>query len=136
MGEQANGRSESSEGGHYGQMGEKKQEAIAAKDNLNKLKKAMPYGSEQEIDKRIATIEFKMHTESMPIREEKKLLAEIQELKKNRPKVAQIQNLGDALKTNASGSGLPLKEEMKELNEEMSMLYEGKKKVSEKLKEL
>jgi len=117
-----------------GQMGEKKQEAIAAKDNLNKLKKAMPFGSEAEIDKRIATIEFKMHTESMPMKEEKKLLAEIQELKKNRPKVAQIQNLGEALKTN--DTGLPLKEQMKELNEKMSMLYEGKKKVSEKLKEL
>merc|ERR1712160_131113 len=70
----------------------------------------------------------------MPIREEKKLLAEIQELKKNRPKVAQIQNLGDALKTNDTGSAH--KENLKELNEKMSMLWEGKKKVSEKLKEL
>merc|ERR550537_1496792 len=103
-------------------MGEKRQEGLAQKDALNKMQKAMPYGTEEEIDKRIASIEFKMMHESVPIREEKKMLAEIQELKKSRPKVAHIRNLESKVKDD--DRGLPLKERMKQINEDMGQLFE------------
>merc|ERR1719359_689188 len=115
------------------QMGEKRQEGIAQKDALNKMQKAMPYGTEEEIDKRIATIEFKMMHESVPIREEKKMLAEIQELKKSRPKVARVHTLKAQVAAGNADQGLPLKERKNQINEDMSQLFEQKKLVSEKL---
>merc|ERR1712050_35593 len=71
-------------------MGEKQQEGREARNNLNKLKKSIGFTSEVEIDERIASIEFELWTSSVSLKEEKKLLAEIQELKRNRPKVSMM----------------------------------------------
>jgi len=108
------------------QMGEKRQEDIAQKDALNKMQKSMPYGTEEEIDKRIATIEFKMMHESVPIREEKKMLQEIQELKKSRPKIARVHNLKAQVQEGKADQGRPLKERKAQINEDMAQLFEQK----------
>ena len=60
-------------------------------------RKSIGYNTEQEIDNRIASIEFQLCTESVPLKEEKKLLAEIQILKKNRPKVSTVQQMEQPL---------------------------------------
>eukprot|EP00438_Fugacium_kawagutii_P006745 Skav219157 [mRNA] locus=scaffold1574:869264:879006:- [translate_table: standard] len=73
-------------------VGNKREEGREMRTQLNTMKqKSMGYNSEQEIDNRIASIEFQLCTESVPLkeREEKKLLAEIQLLKKNRSKEMQ-----------------------------------------------
>jgi uncharacterized coiled-coil DUF342 family protein len=44
------------------------------REQLKKMKQSIGYGSVQEIDERIATIEFKLHTESVPLKEEKKYI--------------------------------------------------------------
>eukprot|EP00972_Heterocapsa_arctica_P105288 15514100-Heterocapsa_arctica.AAC.1 len=54
------------------------------------MKKSIGVGSEEEIDKKIADIEWKLHTDSHSLKDEMKFLKEIQELKKCRPKVAQV----------------------------------------------
>merc|ERR1712226_1415647 len=94
----------------------------------------MPYGNEEDINKRIAEVEFKMQTEHMPLKEEKKLLAEIQELKRNRPKVHQLINLENAIASD--DKVIPLKDKLKALIDIMSHLYDQKRNVSTKLKEL
>merc|ERR1719476_250985 len=73
-------------------MGNKRAEGIAMKDDLQKMKKSIGYASEADIDNRIATIEFKLQTESMPLKDEKKFMLELSELKKNRPKVAKAKH--------------------------------------------
>merc|ERR1712110_347420 len=66
-----------------GQTDSKRQEGRQMRDDLNKLKKSIGYTDEGQIDSRIADIEFKLWTDTIPLKEEKKLLAEIQELKRN-----------------------------------------------------
>merc|ERR1712083_289813 len=76
-------------------MGVQREEGINMKNDLNKMKKSIGYTSEVEIDNRIATIEFKLNTESVSLKEEKKYLLELQELKKSRPKVSKVNNMKD-----------------------------------------
>merc|ERR1712241_477169 len=56
----------------------KRQEQTDARNQINKMKRSIGYDSETKIDDRIATIEFKLWTESISLKEEKKYLQEIQ----------------------------------------------------------
>merc|ERR1719273_870976 len=81
----------------------KKQEQTDARNQINKMKRSIGYDSETKINDRIATIEFKLWTESISLKEEKKYLQEIAELKRNRPKVSDVQTLEKKLtETSAS----------------------------------
>merc|ERR1712232_1306893 len=115
-------------------MGAKKQEGVAMRDELSKLQKTVGFGSEQEIDQRIADIEFKLWTESVPLKQEKELLKEIQELKRNRPKVAKVHELKANIELDDKGKGL--KEQLKETGDQMSFVFQERAKISEQLKAL
>merc|ERR1719162_1262445 len=97
------------------------------KDQLNGMKKSIGFTSEQDIDKRIADIEFQLCTTSMPLKDEKKLLVEIQQLKKNRPKVSQVAHMESQL--SSFDPGMNLKDQKSAIFEEMNQYREAKKKV-------
>merc|ERR1719420_1425969 len=63
------------------------------KDQLAKMKNNIGYKSVEEIDKRIADIEFNMWTSSLSLKEEKKYLDEIKELKRSKPKVSKLKGM-------------------------------------------
>lgn len=117
-----------------GQFESQKAESMKQKAEVDKMKKTIRYTSEAEIDDRIASIEFQLVTGSLKLAEEKKLVAEIQELKKSRPKVATVKNMQAQL--GSGDRGASLKEDRKALSEEMSALITEKNKVSEKIKTL
>jgi len=72
--------------------------------------------------------------ESHALKDEKKLLQEIQELKRNRPKVSQVHKMEEGLATFTEG--LSMKDKVIKINEEMASYREQKKAVSAKLTEL
>merc|ERR1712228_59719 len=84
-----------------------------------------------DIDNRIATIEFKLWTESVPLKEEKKYLLELQELKRNKPKVSQVHKMEENL--TALREGVSMKETVQEINGAMAKHREEKKVIQEKL---
>merc|ERR1712203_145604 len=107
------------------------------KDALHKEKKSIGYSSEADIDHRIATIEFKLQTESMPLKEEKKYMLELAELKKNRPKVAKVNKMeGDLTAFREGQSGGEMKATIQEINAAMAKHREEKKLIQEKLAKL
>merc|ERR1719356_1269339 len=99
------------------------------------MKKTIGYTSETDIDDRIASIEYRLWSETIPLKEEKQLLKEIAELKKNRPKVTQVNKMEGALQNRAS-TGTDFKQQIGSINEEMNLYRDGKRKVQEKMKEL
>mmetsp|Transcript_63166 Transcript_63166/g.110034 ORF Transcript_63166/g.110034 Transcript_63166/m.110034 type:complete len:504 (+) Transcript_63166:90-1601(+) len=117
-----------------GAIGNKREEQSAMRNDLIKMKKSMTYQSEGAIDERIASIEFKLWTDSLSLKEEKKCLAEIQELKKSKPKVGQVGQMENKLKD--FNSTLSLKEQNKEIVAEVSKLRDEKTKISERYKAL
>merc|ERR1719444_265997 len=113
---------------------DKRQEGIDMKQQLTKMKKSIGYASEADIDERIASIEFKLWTDTISLKQEKDLLKEISELKKNRPKVSQVNKMEDAVANRDFGAGF--KEQMGNLNEELALYREGKRKVQEQFSAL
>merc|ERR1712151_1420019 len=103
-------------------------------DDLFKMKKSIGYTNEADIDNRIATIEFKLWTESVPLKEEKKYLLELQELKRNKPKVSQVHKMEENL--TALREGASMKETVQEINGAMAKHREEKKVIQEKLSKL
>merc|ERR1712194_38506 len=115
-------------------MDDKKAEGQEMKTQLGKMKKSIGYNSEAEIDDRIAQIEHKMVTDSVPLKQEKEFLKEISELKRARPKVAQVNSLQANMESRDTGSGL--RENRGNINEQMALYRDGKRKVQEKLSAL
>merc|ERR1712100_571962 len=101
-------------------LGDRSAESAEMKSQVNKMKKSIGFTSEQDIDDRIATIEFKLWTESLSLKDEKNFLAEIKELKKNKPKVSQVSQLENKLQDFKNDSGLSLKEQRNEINAQMA----------------
>merc|ERR1712228_424493 len=96
--------------------------------------KSIGYTSESAIDDRIAEIEFLLRTESHSLKQEKDFLKEIQDLKRNRPKVGQLHKMEDSLASRDTGANL--RESIGTINEEMALYRDGKRQVSAKLAEL
>uniref|UniRef100_A0A7S3WR56 Nuclear segregation protein n=1 Tax=Strombidinopsis acuminata TaxID=141414 RepID=A0A7S3WR56_9SPIT len=120
--------------GINGQIGEKRAEGQALKGDLAKMKKSIGFTSEADIDQKIKEIEFKMHHDSISLKDEKKYLQEIQELKRNRPKVAQVNKKEEELKGVDYGSSM--KGNIQGINAEINALRDGRKKIQEALTEL
>jgi len=117
-------------------MGEKRAESLQMKSDLTKMKKSIGFASEDEIDQRIASIEFKLWTDTVPLKEEKKMLQEMQELKRNRPKVAKVKQMEGTVASFSADATMSLKDQVKEINEQVKNWLDAKRKVSEKMAEL
>merc|ERR1719436_1344083 len=115
-------------------LGDKKAEGQEMKAQLSKMKKNMGYTSEAEIDDRIATIEFKLWTESITLKEEKTLMAEIKDLKKNKPKLSELSKLQSNVENFDNGTNQRAK--LNELRDQMAILYNKKTQIQEKMKAL
>lgn len=117
-----------------GTINEKRAEGQAMKQDLTKMKKSIGFTSEAEIDKRIAEIEYKMHTESHSLKDEQKFIKEISELKRNRPKVAGIKTM----EANVAGFDprMDMKENIAAINAEVNALRDGRRTIQEALSEL
>merc|ERR1712217_643156 len=118
-------------------MGNTREEGISMKNDLQKMQKSIGYQSEADIDERIAVIEFKLSTESISLKDEKKYLLGLQELKKKRPKVATVQKMqGDLEAHRSGGSVAEMKATIQEINAAMAKHREEKKVIQEKLSEI
>merc|ERR1712151_1352442 len=105
-------------------LGENKAAGLEMKSQLNKMKKSMNYTTEADIDDRIASIEFKLWTDSISLKEEKALLAEIKELKKNKPKLAELSKLQNNVENFDHGTNL--REQSGALRDRMAILFQKK----------
>merc|ERR1712193_514406 len=104
---------------------------MGMKEQLTKMKGSLGFKSEEEIDKRIADIEFNMWTSSLSLKEEKKALDEIKELKRSKPKVAKVKGLEGEMATKAPGADTEgIREETKAIAADIKELKEEKRAIS------
>jgi len=106
---------------------------------LKNMKKSLGVDSTEQIDERIASIEFRLWTESITLKEEKKLLEEIKQLKKDKPKVANYYQKEAEVKASKEKSGLEgksMKDSLELISAEMSVHKERKQELNEELKKL
>jgi len=101
------------------------------KSQLAKMKGNLGFTSEQEIDKKIADIEFNMWTSSLSLKEEKKYLDEIKELKRSKPKVSKLKNMEADMENRPKGANTEvLREEIQKQSMDIKDAKEQKKLIS------
>jgi len=122
----------------YQQIGEKTAEAKEQKQQLNKMKGSMKYSSEEDIDKRIADIEFQMWTSSLALKDEKKCLAEIAELKRSKPKLTKLQRMEEQVSGNQdlAASKDQMRESARAISGTIKEALEEKRAISAELTKL
>lgn len=117
-------------------MKDSKEAVRANKNELGNMRKKLGFNSTDEIDDRIATIEFKLWTESLTLKEEKKLLEEIKMLKKDKPKIAEYNSkeaqVSVQMENSAAAAG-DTRERLTILNEMISGHRDRKKELNEQL---
>merc|ERR1712228_881670 len=100
---------------------------------VNDVKKARQqvqgYKNEEEVDERMRTIEYRLQTETIPLKEEKALLKELQELKRSRSKVTQVNAMEEGLKSFDVGGNN--KATLQTINEQIRTWMQEKSKVLE-----
>ncbi|KFG51188.1 Brf1p family coiled coil protein, partial [Toxoplasma gondii p89] len=71
----------------------RQKEGWEMKQNVQDMKRKLGFSSTEEIDKRIAALEHSMMTSTLTLKEEKKLLDQIKQLKHNKPLVGKFAGL-------------------------------------------
>jgi uncharacterized coiled-coil DUF342 family protein len=116
-----------------GRQAEREEKSKMAQD-VKKMKASIGFGSEEAIDNRIREIEYRLHTDTLTLKVEKDLLKEISELKRNRPKVSQVNKLEESLGSFGTGGGE--KETLQTISEQIRTWLQEKAKVVEELQKL
>jgi len=112
-------------------MGLKNNEDNKMKTDLKEMKKKLGYTDIASIDKRIHEIEDTMIHSSLSLKDEKKLMLEIAQLKKNKPEVNKFNKLDQDIKTqHALNDNSSLKEQLDQINEVMNVHRERKKELN------
>eukprot|EP00746_Dinoflagellata_sp_MGD_P160750 gnl/MRDRNA2_/MRDRNA2_87647_c0_seq1.p1 gnl/MRDRNA2_/MRDRNA2_87647_c0~~gnl/MRDRNA2_/MRDRNA2_87647_c0_seq1.p1 ORF type:complete len:475 (+),score=210.01 gnl/MRDRNA2_/MRDRNA2_87647_c0_seq1:108-1532(+) len=115
----------------YKQIDTEKMAEKQMKDQLAKMKGSLGFKDEADIDKRIADIEFQMWTGTMTLREEKKLMEEIKELKRSKPKVAQVKGMESEMAGRTPGGNTDnIRSEIAKQTNDIKELKEEKKQIS------
>lgn len=104
------------------------------RQELEKMKKFNGFKNEDEIDDRIASIEFKMWTGSMSLNEEKACLREISDLKKLRPQVTRVK-AKEAQMSNQD-FGTEHKENIELVKDQLNQYRDARKVVADRLHKL
>jgi len=115
----------------YKQIDSEKNADKEMKAQLQKMKTSVGFSSEAEIDKRIADIEFNMWTSSISLKEEKKLLDEIKELKRSKPKVSKLKGMEAEMEGRKPGTNTEsIREEIHKQSSDIKEAKEQKRLIS------
>ena len=110
------------------QLQAKLKEGESMKAEINSKKKAIGFQSVEEVDREIANIEYKMHTESLGIKAERDLILQISKLKQVKPEILKLKNLKAGAGMDDSVGGI--KAEQVEIQKKLSEARDEKRKLS------
>jgi len=118
-------------------MGLKNTEDTKMKNELKDMKKKIGYTDVDQIDKRIKEIDDIMMHSSLTIKDEKKMMLEIAQLKKNKPEVTKYNQMDQALATQkALSDNSSLKEQLDQINEVMKVHRDRKAELNKEFTEM
>jgi len=114
-------------------VNEKKGERTQMAQDMKKARAAIGYKTEEEMDNRMREIEYSLQTDTMPLKKEKELLKEMSELKRNRPKVAEVNKMGARLDNFEIGGN---KDTLDTIKKQIATWMEAKNEALKERKEL
>lgn len=117
-------------------INEKSKEGREMKANLQNLKKSVGYRSEEEIEAKIKEIEYQLVTSTLSLKDEKKLLSQISQLKQSRPIVGRFAHMDASASSFEENSIIPLRAKISSIIEDLNKFRKQKKEVFDKLRAL
>lgn len=104
------------------------------KQNLKSAQQSITFKSEEELDARIKAIEFEMFTGTLTLQEEKRKVQEIQQLKKQKPKINATREKVEALEQKQTelkeDTGIQeLDEQIKTVDQKVADVWQAKESV-------
>jgi uncharacterized coiled-coil DUF342 family protein len=121
----------------FNQMDEQKKRGIELRGELQKMKSGLDFTSPQEIDRKVEEMEFEMMSTSMSLKEEKAMLAKIQDLKKQKPKLSSyVKMQAKQEQASTENSMLPLKDRLEVIAQAIKVARDEKKAAQAELNEL
>lgn len=104
---------------------------------LDNLQRGLQFHSVEEIDKKIQEIEYMMMTESLTLKEEKKLIADIEKLKKQKPELARLAELQQrAEASDPAAASAEARDRVTEIRDEIRKLRDMRGLEQEKLRNI
>jgi uncharacterized coiled-coil DUF342 family protein/FtsZ-binding cell division protein ZapB len=95
---------------------------------ISTLQKSIGFKSVDEVNEKIANIEYKMQTQTLSLKQERDLIAEISKLKQVKPQLLKLKNLKEGKGVEDSVGGL--KAEMTEVQKRIAVLRDERKTLS------
>ncbi|EEQ97992.1 Nuclear segregation protein BFR1, putative [Perkinsus marinus ATCC 50983] len=128
----------------------KQTEGRQLRAELSSMQKKLGFSTEDQIDDKIAEIEYRMHTESLDLKKEKELMKQISELKQTKPQLKKFAAMKSASGEYDSTNVGPLKanlediktnlnkarDERRKLHEQYSKLMDGRRKAMEGMSDI
>eukprot|EP01053_Blabericola_migrator_P001887 Blabericola_migrator_1__1886@NODE_1512_length_4373_cov_158_589178_g993_i0_p2_GENE_NODE_1512_length_4373_cov_158_589178_g993_i0NODE_1512_length_4373_cov_158_589178_g993_i0_p2_ORF_typecomplete_len480_score104_75KIAA1328/PF15369_6/1_8e04KIAA1328/PF15369_6/0_00094AAA_13/PF13166_6/0_0039AAA_13/PF13166_6/24AAA_13/PF13166_6/9_4e02DUF4472/PF14739_6/0_0073DUF4472/PF14739_6/1_8e04DUF4472/PF14739_6/1_5e03DUF4472/PF14739_6/1_1e03ATG16/PF08614_11/0_056ATG16/PF08614_11/14ATG16/PF08614_11/2_8e02MAD/PF05557_13/ len=103
---------------------------------VDTLSRGLQYHSVDEINKRIQDIEYQMMTETMSLKDEKKLIADIEKLKKMKPELAKLAELQEMATSNDPSAANETRDRQQVIRQEIKKLRDLRGDEQEKLRNL
>lgn len=114
----------------------KQREGREMRANVQNLKKSIGYATEDEIDQKIKDIEASMMTTSMTLKEEKKMMQSIAQLKANRPLVGRYSSLEKSASTFEGSSIVPLKARLDQIRDELNDVRKERREEQDRFRDM
>jgi uncharacterized coiled-coil DUF342 family protein len=113
---------------------EKDKSTKNVKDSVRDMQKEIGFRTEAEIDEKINDMEYKMHTETLTLKREKEIMAEIAKLKAMKPKLNKMKRLANS--TNVDDTVVPLRAKIEDLNAEIQKARDERKRCQNVFKKI
>ena len=94
---------------------------------INSMKKTIGFSSEAEVDRKIADIEYQMQTESLSLKRERELMAEISKFKQMKPQIQKMKNMSVGVAGDDSVGGLRV--ELASVQKQIAEARDEKRKI-------
>jgi hypothetical protein len=121
----------------FNQMEEQKKRGIELRGELQKMKSGLDFTSPEEIDRKVREMEFEVMSNTMSLKEEKALLAKIQDLKKQKPKLSSyVKMQAKHEQASTEQQMLPLKDRLEVIAAAIKVARDEKKQAQAELNEL
>ncbi|PFH38569.1 Brf1p family coiled coil protein [Besnoitia besnoiti] len=110
----------------------RQKEGLEMKQSVQDMRRKLGFSTTEEIDRRIAALEHSMMTSTLTLKEEKKLLDQIKQLKHNRPLVGKFAGLEAGASSFEETSVVPLRAMLDEARTKLLELRAMKREEQEK----
>lgn len=112
-------------------------ESKQARKDFNDMEKKLGFKTEQEVDDRIAELEYQMHVETLTLKREKELMSKIAQLKQTKPQIKKLNRMSESNTSGGVEDNIgAIKAEIEKINKQLNEQRDERRVHSNKFRSL